>query len=187
MGQGVHAEYAQPLPSSSLQRHLLADLRTPSLLPPCPRRHAPPGPARGRSYLVQTSKHCTQASPRCELPLHWYLHRRLNPPACNIGPNQPLPNAYELHLLHHQSEYEVMNKARTFDELQQIAHTLDKDNYATIQSYYRIADRIRTETIGNNMRARPNPFASTAPTGYPTLAPLLLLHSPPPPPLLIPS
>ena len=179
MGQGVHAEYAQPLPSSSLQRHLLADLRTPSLLPPCPRRHAPPGPARGRSYLVQTSKHCTQASPRCKLSLYWYLHRRLNPPACNIGPNQPLPTAYELHLLHLQFEYEVMNKARILDELQQIAHTLDKDNYATIhsltihslRSYYRIADRIRTEMIGNNKRARPNPFASTAPTGYPTLPP----------------
>ena len=88
-------------------------------------------------------------------------------PALNFGPNQPLPTAYDLHLIHQQSEYDIMNKATTLDELQQIAHTLDKDNYATIQVYYRVADRIRTETIGNNKRARPNTFASTAPTSHP--------------------
>ena len=89
-------------------------------------------------------------------------------PALNFGPNQPLPTAYDLHLLNQQSEYEIMNKATTLDELQQIAYTLDKNNYTTIQSYYRVADRIRIETIvGNNKRARPNPFAPIAPTGHP--------------------
>ena len=59
-----------------------------------------------------------------------------------------------------------MNKATTLEELYEIAHTLDEENPATIESYHRIADRIRTETIGNNKRARPNTLAQAAPTGH---------------------
>ena len=59
-----------------------------------------------------------------------------------------------------------MNKATTLEELYEIAHTLDEENPSTIQSYHRIADRIRTETIGNNKRARPDTLAQAAPTGH---------------------
>ena len=109
-------------------------------------------------------------------------------PALNFGPNQPLPTAYGLHLLHQQSEYDIKNKATTLDELQQIAHTLDKDNYVL----YNLIIVLPTVFALRRLSATTSvpaiiPSHLLLPPVKPSLHPLLLLSSPPLSPLLLPT